>query len=607
MEPRIGLLTTLLRAIDALLHPSLRTSGWDTLRRARLLIGFVLFLSPVVLREAIQGAHSGSALRVAAAAVFAASSAFVLFVVRRWGALGLATHVFVGSTAALAFGVGLLTGAPAPLLGLSGMAFVALLVGGRGGAVWVPITMTLTLSVVAARALGLIEPHPLAYTPVAQAIDAAIVCACTSGFAWMFVTSKERLFADLEDANAKLTREVADHSESEERARAANRSKSDFLANMSHEIRTPMTAIMGFGDLLLDEDLSPATRTEHVEIIRRNGKHLLALIDDILDLSKIEAGKMALENIRCSPRAVVVDVVSLLRVPALAKGLSLTVHYATPLPFWIQSDPTRLRQILMNLVSNAVKFTATGGITLTVRCSDPRAATPTLSFDVADSGPGIAPDKLEQVFEPFAQADASTTRKFGGSGLGLAISKRLARALGGSLLLASTPGVGSKFTLTVETGPLAGVEMGRDAREVGSIDALSALVAKSGLRGRVLLAEDGPDNQALLLAHLTRAGATVTLAENGRAAVDKALEASAVGAAFDLVLMDMQMPEVDGYCATRELRAAGFAIPIVALTAHAMAGDREKCLAAGCNEYLTKPIVRRDLGAVLERYLDHAA
>ena len=576
------------------------------MRRARLLVAFVLLIAPAVLREGLEGFHSGNALRVTAAIAFAASSAFVLLALHRWGALVMATHIFVGSTAALAFGVGLFTGAPAPLLGLSGMAFVALLVAGRGGAVWVPITMALTLSVVAIRALGLMAPRPFAYSPVAQAIDAAIVCACTSGFAWMFVSSKERLLADLEDANAKLKREVAGHSESEERARAANGAKSEFLANMSHEIRTPMTAIMGFGDLLLDDDLTPSTRSAHVEIIRRNGKHLLGLIDDILDLSKIEAGKMAFERIRCSPRSIVVDVVSLLRVPALAKGLSLTVVYATPVPFWIQSDPTRLRQILMNLVSNAVKFTSTGGITLTVRCTNPRSVSPTLSFEVADTGPGIAPEQIERVFDPFAQADASTTRKFGGTGLGLTISERLARALGGSLSLESKLGAGSRFTLTVATGSLAGVEMGFDAQEAGSSDVLPVVAVASGLRGRVLLAEDGPDNQALITAHLKRAGATVTLAENGRIAVDKALEARAAGVAFDLVLMDMQMPELDGYGATCELRAAGYQHPIVALTAHAMAGDRERCLAAGCDDYLTKPIARGDLRAILERYVSAA-
>ena len=391
--------------------------------------------------------------------------------------------------------------------------------------------------------------------------------------------------------------------QAEERANAANQAKSEFLANMSHEIRTPMTAILGFGDLLLDEQLTMQVRAEHVKIIQRNGKHLLSIIDDVLDLSKIEADRMELERIPCSPRRVIVDVVSLLRVPAMAKGLSLRVVYATTVPTTIHSDPTRVRQILTNLVSNAIKFTAKGGITLTVRCLHPDSTSPSLTFDVEDTGSGIPQDKLEYVFEPFSQADASTTRKFGGTGLGLTISSRLARALGGSLTLASAIGVGSKFTLSVPTGPLAGVVMLRDEEEAGSSDTSPAVTARSDLRGRVLLAEDGPDNQALISAYLKRLGATVTVAENGRIAMNAALEARAAGIPFDLVLMDMQMPELDGYGATRALRDAGYDLPIVALTAHAMSGDRERCLSAGCDDYLTKPIVRTALSDVVSRHL----
>jgi len=596
----------MVRATDVLLHPSLIARGWDAVRRARLLLAFVLLFFPFVLREGIEDSETSVAIRVAATLAFSATSAFVVFAVCRRGALVLATHVFVGSTAALAFAIALFTGAPAPLLALGGLAFIALFVAERRGAVWGPITMLLALSVVAIRALGLLASQRAPYSPIAQAVDAAIVCAFTSSFAWMFVTSKQRVFDQLEEANASLTREVSERTRAESAACAANRAKSDFLANMSHEIRTPMTAIMGFGDLLLDEYLSPKERREHAEIIRRNGKHLLGLIDDILDLSKIEAGKMTFERAPCSPRRIVADVVSLLRVPALAKGLSLHVEYGTALPALIHSDPTRIRQILMNLVANAVKFTSRGAVVVTVCCPDPLGASPSLSFVVEDSGPGIPPDNLEQVFDPFEQADATTTRKFGGTGLGLAISLRLARALGGSLTLSSTLGVGSKFTLTVATGSLAGVEMQHDETEVGASDPAPAGNGSRGLRGRVLLAEDGEDNQALLAMYLRRAGASVTFADNGRVAVEKALAAREAGLAFDLVLMDMQMPELDGYRATRQLRAASYELPIVALTAHAMAGDRDACLAAGCDDYLTKPIVRTEFSVVLERYL-HAA
>ena len=588
--------------IDAFLDPRLRARGGDALSGARVLVVFALFLAPLVSREVIQGLHTGSGVRVGAGCVFGGVFLIVLWILRCRGALEVATHILVGSTAVLGFVVALVVGAPAPLLGLSGLAFMALLVAGRRAVFWVPVIMALTLSVVAVRALDLVELPPLVYSPLAQAVDAAVVCVLTSGFAWMFVWSKGRLVDEVNEANAKLKTEVTEHCRAEDRALAASRAKSEFLANMSHEIRTPMTAIMGFADLLLEEDLSPAARAEHVEIIRRNGKHLLGLIDGILDLSKIEAGKMEIERIPCSPQRIAGDVMSLLRVAALAKGLSLHLVYATPIPVTIHSDPTRVRQILLNLVMNAVKFTAKGEITVTVRCTDPASPSPHLSFEVADPGPGIAPEMLARVFEPFTQADESVTRKFGGTGLGLAISARLARALGGGVTVSSTLGVGSTFTLTVTTGSLEGVELRKDEREAGTPAAPPSATRKK-VRGRVLLAEDGPDNQALITAYLKRAGALVVVVENGRDAVDAALDARDSGLAFDLVLMDMQMPQLDGYAATRELRAAGYELPVVALTAHAMTGDRARCVAAGCDDYLTKPIVRVDLTAVLERYL----
>jgi signal transduction histidine kinase/HPt (histidine-containing phosphotransfer) domain-containing protein len=568
-------------------------------------MAFALLCFPVVLWNTVVGVREGLWLQVFGSLAFSTILGFTIFAIRRWGALELATQLFCGTADVLIFVLALSTGLPITLFGVSGVALVALFVAGRRGAIWAPVGIALSLAVAAIRALGLIPPTHLAYSSVTQAMDTATICAINSGLAWMFVSSRQRLFNELAQANETLTLEISERRRAQDRANAANQAKSDFLANMSHEIRTPMTAIMGFGDLLLDEHLSPAERTMHVEIIRRNGKHLLGLIDDILDLSKIEAGKMALEHISCSPQRVIADVISLLRVPALAKALSLQVVYATPVPDLILSDPTKLRQILMNLVSNAVKFTSKGGVVLTVRCTDPLGASPTLSFEVADSGTGIAPEHLEHVFEPFAQADATTTRKFGGTGLGLTISSRLARALGGSLSLSSELGIGSKFTLTVTTGPLDGVEMRHAVQEAGPGDSSekSATATTPKVRGRVLLAEDGPDNQALISAYLTRAGASVTVASDGRAAVEKALAARREGDPFDLILMDMQMPELDGYGATRELRAAGYTKPIVALTANAMQGDKELCHAAGCDGYLTKPIGRDAFVATLEQHL----
>jgi signal transduction histidine kinase/CheY-like chemotaxis protein/HPt (histidine-containing phosphotransfer) domain-containing protein len=477
---------------------------------------------------------------------------------------------------------------------LGAVALVAWRLGARAG-IFAAVLSALT------QGFWFIAPESFFVATPAQAVSLAIwgaeaILVCVLFGAMTRAKTRALHAAALEADQAQLVLRATT-------ADASNRAKSEFLANMSHEIRTPITAILGFGELLQDAELSPKERADHVHVIQRSAKHLLGLIDDILDLSKIEADKMEMERVPCSPRRTIVDVVSLLRVPALEKSLSLRVVYATAMPATIQCDPTRLRQILMNLVSNAIKFTSKGGVTLTLRCSDPSGPSPRLAFEIVDTGRGIAHDKLQHVFEPFSQADASTTRKFGGTGLGLTISSRLAQALGGSLTLASELGVGSTFTLDVPTGALTGVPMLADEEEAGNSDPTPAKVAFAGLAGRVLLAEDGPDNQALISAYLRRAGASVIVAENGRIAVDRALAARVAGVPFDLILMDMQMPELDGYGATQTLRDAGYTGPIVALTAHAMVGDRERCIAAGCSDYLVKPIVREAFGALLQRHL----
>ena len=381
-------------------------------------------------------------------------------------------------------------------------------------------------------------------------------------------------------------------------AKEASRAKSEFLANMSHEIRTPMTSIIGYADLLLDPETTATERLTHIQTIRRNGEHLLGILNDILDLSKIEAGKMTLETISCSPSMLIVDVASLMRVRAKEKGLFFEVHYQTPIPETIQSDPTRIRQVLMNLVGNAIKFTASGGIRILARCEGADAAEPTLTLEVVDTGIGLSAPQVAQLFQPFVQADTSTTRKFGGTGLGLAICRRLAHMLGGDIHIDSAPGRGSSFKLSVSAGSLAGVRMFEELQEAGIPEngaALTVAEATEALDCRVLLAEDGLDNQLLISTHLMRSGAKVTIVENGRLAVEAAMAATLAKEPFDVILMDMQMPEMDGYAATSELRRKGYRGPIVALTAHAMAGDRERCLGAGCTDYLTKPIGRAKL------------
>ena len=393
-------------------------------------------------------------------------------------------------------------------------------------------------------------------------------------------------------------------------ADAANRAKSEFLANMSHEIRTPMTAILGFADVLREEVICcptcpedadcprRANATEAVATIRRNGEYLVQIINDILDLSKVEAGKLEVETIPCSLVKLVAEAQSLMQVPAKDKNLAFNVEYNGPIPETIETDPTRLRQILVNLIGNGIKFTERGGVRLLVQLVDKGPGEPVMQFDIIDTGVGLTEDQIARLFQPFAQADSSTTRKFGGTGLGLAISKRLANMLGGDVTVDSTPGEGSTFRVTVATGSLDGVRTLHNPAE-------SALVKPPGHVGsgsdhgeldcRILLAEDGPDNQRLITHVLTKAGAQITVVGNGQLAVEAALAARDEGNPFDVILMDMQMPVMDGYKATGLLRRRGYDGTVIALTAHAMASDRDKCIEAGCNDYATKPIDRRKL------------
>jgi len=370
-------------------------------------------------------------------------------------------------------------------------------------------------------------------------------------------------------------------------AEAANTSKTAFLANMSHEIRTPLSSILGFSELLRRGVGTPEERNVYLDTISSSGRHLSALIDDVLDLSKIEAGRMEFERVQCSPHQIMTEVLSVLRVRAQQKALSLEGRWMSGVPETILTDPARLRQLLMNLVGNAIKFTEQGSVTL-VSSVDREGPEPRLSIEVRDTGIGIPPDRIEGVFNPFEQADSSITRRFGGTGLGLAISRHIAQGLGGEIQIESTPHSGSTFRVRLETGPLEGVRFLSDPPTEALVSAPAAGAAESGfdLSGlRVLLVEDGQSNQQLISLVLEQAGAEVTCAGNGREGVT-----SATRSQFDLILMDMQMPVMDGYTATECLRNLGYELPIIALTAHAMRGDREKCLAAGCSGYLTKPI-----------------
>ncbi len=396
-----------------------------------------------------------------------------------------------------------------------------------------------------------------------------------------------------------------------ESAESADRAKSEFLANMSHEIRTPMTAILGFAENLLDSSQSKSEKLNCIQTIRRNGKYLLGLINDILDLSKIEAGKATIERQSTQPCRIVAEVAALMRVRADAKGLPFNIEYTGVIPQTIRCDVTRLRQILINLIGNAIKFTEVGAVCLVTRLVDD-GDEPYLQFDVIDTGCGLIQEQEAKLFQPFMQADTSTTRKFGGTGLGLTISKRFAALLGGDIVLLTTAiGVGSTFRATVATGSLDGVKMLEDPMSATVVpdDAVAvARAPRSDLHGcRILLAEDGPDNQRLISFVLKKAGAEVTVEENGQLAFDAALTARDHNEPFDVILMDMQMPVMDGYEATARLRQEGYTGPIIALTAHAMSSDREKCINAGCDDYATKPVDRQELIETIDAYHTHSS
>ena len=379
-------------------------------------------------------------------------------------------------------------------------------------------------------------------------------------------------------------------------AEYANRAKSDFLANMSHEIRTPLTSIIGYGETLLRSDQSMEERIDSVNTIISSGEHLLNLINDILDVSKIEAGKLQIEQIKESPFRLLSEVNNIIAVQAKRKRLEFSIHYEFPLPQYFYSDYVRIKQILLNLCSNAIKFTEYGHVKITVHYE---SDTDRLHFVVEDTGIGLTKDSQEKIFESFTQADASITRKYGGTGLGLTLSKKLAALLGGDIMLKSESSVGSTFTFYVPTNLGAANRLFHSESEIPVFNKCSnEYFCFEKLTGNILLAEDNEINQRLIKLNLEKMGARVTAVNNGAEAITKAQTEE-----FDLVFMDMQMPVMGGLEAVTALRNNSYSIPIVALTANAMQEDRNNCLQVGCNEFLTKPIHQEQLYTVTKKYL----
>ncbi len=416
------------------------------------------------------------------------------------------------------------------------------------------------------------------------------------------------LYGTAADVTAEIEREQA-LQVARNQADAANRAKSEFLANMSHEIRTPLTAILGFADLLRDEGnqtIALGQRSHAIDTITSAGQHLLTIINDVLDLSKIEADKATVELIETPLIEILREVEHLLRPKATGKGLTLEVKLSTPVYDKVLSDPTRLRQILMNLVGNAAKFTEEGFICITLGVlTSPEKSS--LIIDIEDTGQGMTYEQAQTLFHAFEQADSTVTRKHGGTGLGLTISRRLAQLMGGDVTLFRTElGKGSCFRLTLPLIP-AGDSVAVNRIESRAVSTTVNRHESPSVVGQILLAEDGVDNQRLVSFLLKKAGATVDIAEDGQIALEMLEKAIDSNAPYDLLLTDMQMPVMDGYVLAKELRSRGVQVPIVALTAHALAEDRQKCLDAGCDDYISKPIDKHALLRVCAKWISTRA
>jgi len=411
----------------------------------------------------------------------------------------------------------------------------------------------------------------------------------------------EKAWAELEQTNLQLEDSIKRASLLAQEAVVADQAKSEFLANMSHEIRTPMNAIIGFSEVLAEEELTDE-QIHHVDIIRESGENLLKLINDILDFTKIEAGKLDIEMVDYPLEQLLAAIESLMRPAATKKGLTFEVLQCTELPERIHTDPVRLRQCLTNLVNNAIKFTAKGHVYVNVslqEVNDKGRPGLYLRFDVEDTGIGVPAHKQELIFEEFMQVDGSSTRRYSGTGLGLPITRQLAHLLSGELSLTSQEGKGSVFSLTIPAGvDVKSQPLFNKYDFVNNLNRERDVPEQAEFTGRVLVAEDSLTNQMLVKLLLEKMGLQVTIVEDGKEAVDKALSQP-----FELIFMDIQMPNMNGYEATKILRRKGLKTAIVALTAYAMKSDDEKCIAAGCSDYMAKPIDRGQLLQIIRKYL----
>ena len=418
---------------------------------------------------------------------------------------------------------------------------------------------------------------------------------------------RKRTF-ELQQANKNLRNKIRECQHTEQQASilahealAANRAKSEFLANMSHEIRTPMNAIMGFSEILSESELSEESQS-YVKLICSSSQTLLQLIKDILDFSKMESGELHVEIEECRVGHILGEIESMMRPLTIQKGIQFEILQCDVIPDIIWTDRIRLRQCLINLVNNAIKFTEKGYVYVSVTLLEQDGEF-CVRFDVEDTGIGIPEEKIDMIFESFTQVDSAMTRRYGGTGLGLAITKKLCNLMNATISVVSKEGQGSVFSIVVPTGINAADRHNCVWNKYEMIDELNEFSqVEKGMNmysGKILVAEDNPSNQKLITILLQKLGLEVALADDGQIAVEKCASET-----FDLILMDMQMPNMNGYEAARQLRSRGLTTPIIAVTANAMMGDEEKCLDAGCDGYISKPIDRTKLSEVLGQYLE---